>query len=215
MRCRERGVSRVAVAGLALVVVASAPPLCAQTCTVPGSHATIQEAIDDPACATITLSAQVYPESIVIRRSLTLAGPGSGGAVVRGLVLMTGPTTQVTLQDLRVENGCVPDAIRSSGGAKLTGNNLQVERMDGLPCPLTADTIFVNGFESGNTTAWSNTTPQPRELKVQGAGPEGPAYGSNTVDHASDDRRRALQGAHPRSSQKAPPFMPPGHLKTE
>ncbi len=125
----------------------------------PASHATIQEAADDPACATVTLAAQTYPESIVIRRSLTLAGPGTGGAVVQGLVLIAGATTEVTLNDLRVENGCVPDALRTSGGARLTGNNLQVERSDGLPCPLTADTIFTDGFESGNTTAWSSTTP--------------------------------------------------------
>jgi len=159
MRPHQHTALRIAVAVLTLVVVATAPPLCAQTCPVPGSHATIQEAIDDPACATITLSAQTYTESIVIRRSLTLAGPGSGGAVVQGLLLIAGATTMVTLNDLRVENGCVPDALRTSGGAKLTGNNLQVERSEGLPCPATADTIFTDGFESGNTTAWSSTTP--------------------------------------------------------
>ncbi len=159
MSSLELTVSRVAVTAVALILVGICPPLAAQTCTVPGSHATIQEASDDPACATITLSAQTYPESIVIRRSLTLAGPGSGGAVVQGLVLMTGSGTQVTLQDFNVENGCVPDALRTSGGAKLTGDNLEVERSSTLPWPLTADAVFVNGFESGNTSAWSNTSP--------------------------------------------------------
>jgi hypothetical protein len=128
----------------------------AQTCTVPGTHATIQEAADDPACVTISLAAQTYPESIVLRRSLTLAGPGTGGAVVQGMVLVAGVTTEATLNDLRVENGCVPDAVRASGGARLVGENLQVERSEGLPCPLTADTIFSDGFESGNTSAWSS-----------------------------------------------------------
>ena len=126
---------------------------------VPGTHTTIQEAVDDPTCATITLAAQTYPESIVLRRSLTLAGPATGAAVVQGLVLIADASTQATLNDLKVENGCVPDALRTSGGAKLTGNNLQVERSEGLPCPLTADTIFANGFESGNTTPWSSTSP--------------------------------------------------------
>ena len=151
--------SRAVIAVAAIVLVAMTSPAFAQTCTVPGSHATIQEAIDDPACATVNLAAQTYPESIVIRRSLTLAGPGAGGAVVQGLVLMTGSGTQVTLNDLKVENGCAPDALRASGGAKLTGDNLQVERSTALPCPATADTIFTDGFESGNTTAWSSTTP--------------------------------------------------------
>jgi len=151
--------SRAVIAVAAIVLVAMTSPAFAQTCTVPGSHATIQDAIDDPTCATVNLAAQTYPESIVIRRSLTLTGPGTGGAIVQGLVLVTGSGTQVTLQDLRVENGCIPDALRTSDGAQLLGENLQVERSETLPCPLTAETIFVNGFESGNTDAWSSTSP--------------------------------------------------------
>ena len=113
--------SRAVIAVAAIVLVAMTSPAFAQTCTVPGSHATIQEAADDPTCVTVNLTAQTYPESIVIRRSLTLAGPTSGGAVVQGLVLMTGSGTQVTLNDLNVENGCAPDAIRTSGGANRPG----------------------------------------------------------------------------------------------
>ncbi len=159
MSLDDHVVSRVAVALLVPIVAALAPPLAAQTCTVPGSHTTIQEAADDPACATITLSATIYPESIVIRRSLTLAGPAAGGAVVQGLVLMTGSGTLVTLQDLRVENGCVPDALRAVGGAMVAGEILEVERSAALPCPATADTIFADGFESGDPSAWSSTSP--------------------------------------------------------
>lgn len=155
----KRSSSRAAAAVVAIVITAMVSPAFAQTCTVPGSHATIQDAADDPSCATVNLAAQTYPESIVIRRSLTLAGPGSGGAVVHGLVLMTGSGTQVTLNDLNVENGCVPDALRTSGKAKLTGNNLDVVRSASLPCPLTADAIFTDGFETGNATAWSTATP--------------------------------------------------------
>ena len=151
--------SRLAGAALALGAATVPSPLHAQTCTVPGTHATIQEAADDSACVTVTLSAQTYPESIVLRRTVTLAGPAAGGAVVQGLVLVGGATTQVTLNDLRVENGCRPDALRTASGARVTGTNLQVERSESLPCPLTADAIFTDGFESGNTSAWSSTTP--------------------------------------------------------
>jgi hypothetical protein len=146
-------------AAAALCAVSAASSLEAQTCTVPGSHTTIQQAADDPACVTISLSSQTYPESIVFRRSVTVAGPVTGGAVVQGLVIVTGSGTIVALQHLGVENGCVPDALRTSGGARLTGANLEVERSSTLPCPATADTIFTDGFESGNTTAWSATTP--------------------------------------------------------
>ncbi len=151
--------SRLATAALATIAVTTATPLHAQTCTVPGSHATIQEAADDPTCATVSLAAQVYPESVVLRRTLTVAGPVTGGAVIQGLVLIAGSATIATLQDLRVENGCVPDALRATGGARLAGDNLDVERATGLPCPLTADTIFTDGFESGDTSVWSSATP--------------------------------------------------------
>ena len=81
------------------------------------------------------------------------------GAVIQGLVLIAGSATIATLQDLRVENGCVPDALRATGGARLAGDNLDVERATGLPCPLTADTIFTDGFESGDASVWSSATP--------------------------------------------------------
>ena len=48
---------RGAAAALAVVAIVGVPPLRAQTCTVPGSHATIQEAADDPACAEVDLAA--------------------------------------------------------------------------------------------------------------------------------------------------------------
>jgi hypothetical protein len=151
--------SRLVIPSLVLILEALAPPLHAQNCTVPGSYVTIQEAIDDPACVTITLSAQTYGESIVIPRSLPLAGPRAGGAIVQGLVLVVGSGTEVGLQDLRVENGCVPDALRTASGARMTGENLEVVRSAALPCPATADSIFADGFESGDTTNWSGSIP--------------------------------------------------------
>ncbi len=154
MSFSEFSCSRLLIPSLVLILAALTSPLHAQNCTVPGTHSTIQEAIDDPACITITLSAQTYAESIRIPRSLTLAGPASGGAVVQGLVLITGSGTEVELQTLRVENGCLPNALRTTSGATMNGTNLEVERSAALPCPATADSIFADGFETGNTSAW-------------------------------------------------------------
>ena len=140
-----------AVVLLAVFACASLPA-GAQTCTVPGSHATIQEAIDDPACATINLSAQSYPESINIPRSLTLVGPGGGGAVVEGLVRVVGVGTVVNLSDLAVQNGCPSNALLVFGGAQTNGTNLAVERSAALPCPPLP--VFSDGFESGDTSGW-------------------------------------------------------------
>jgi len=150
----EFSCSRLLFPSFALALAVLAPPLHAQDCTVPGSHTTIQEAIDDPACMAITLSAQTYAESIRIPRSVDLVGPVTGGAVVQGLVLMVGTGTEVGLQNLRVENGCLPNALRTTSGATMIGTNLEVVRLVALPCPQTADTIFADGFESGNTSAW-------------------------------------------------------------
>ncbi len=60
---------RALAAFLALLLPALASPALAGVCTVPGSHATIQEAIDDPLCTTINLAVQTYAESISIPRS--------------------------------------------------------------------------------------------------------------------------------------------------
>ncbi len=150
----EFSCSRWVIPSLVLMLAALAPTLHAQDCAVPGSHTTIQEAIDDEACITITLSAQTYAESIRIPRSLTLAGPATGSAVVQGLVLMVGSGTEVGLQDLRVKNGCLPNALKTTSGATMNGTNLEVERSAALPCPEIPDAIFADSFETGDTSAW-------------------------------------------------------------
>lgn len=145
----------------ALLLPLLAAPAAAQICTVPGSHATIQEAIFDPTCVTITLkAAHTYTESIHISRSLTIDCTGAAGAVIQGLVRVQGAGAQVTLQDLAVENGCIPSALAAISGAEVTGTNLAVVHSAALPCPpVTTDTIFADGFESGDTTSWSSTAP--------------------------------------------------------
>jgi len=142
---------------LALLLPALASPALAGVCTVPGSHATIQEAIDDPACTSIDLSAQTYAESINIPRTLTLAGPGGGGAIVEGLVRVAGGGTQATLVDLEVANGCAYAATRAVAGGEIVGDNLQTTSSSAMPCPVSS--VFEDGFESGDTSAWSNTVP--------------------------------------------------------
>ena len=126
---------------------------------MPGSHATIQEAIDDPACTTISLAAQTYPESISILRSLTLSGPPAGGAIVEGLVWVVGSGSVVDLADLLVQNGC-PESLLVQGGAQVNGANLQVIHSAALPCP-PPPLIFTDGFESGDTSGWSGQVPPP------------------------------------------------------
>ncbi|MCP4663725.1 MAG: hypothetical protein GY856_50720 [bacterium] len=125
-------------------------------CSVPGTHAKIQAAIDDAACTTITLQTQTYAESVTVARSLTLAGPSGSPATVQGLVLVVGAGTDVQLSDLRVENGCTGGALQVHSGAQVDGSRVEAVRSAALPCPPLASQLFADGFESGDTSAWSS-----------------------------------------------------------
>jgi hypothetical protein len=133
-RFQPNGRQREAIAALALLGVTTVPlPVRAGTCMVPGSHATIQAAINDPSCTTIDLANQTYSESVLVSRSLTIASPSGGSATIEGLVAVEGSGTVVALDDLGVQNGCSPEALRVQGGAEVNGTNLQVTRAAALP----------------------------------------------------------------------------------
>ncbi len=136
------------------VLAAAAPAAQAQpNCTVPGTHATIQAAVDDIACTSITLANQTYNESVNIPRTLDLIGPGAGTAVIRGLLRAAGAGTLVdVLQSVRVENNCQYAGVRSTVGAQMTGQAFEAVRSTGFPCP--ENPVFADGFETGNTNNW-------------------------------------------------------------
>lgn len=75
----------VACATLALAVVLAVMTLggsptkaALATCTVPGTHATIQGAVNDLGCSTINVASGSYTENVIIFRSLTLNGAQAG-----------------------------------------------------------------------------------------------------------------------------------------
>jgi len=147
----------VAIVGL-LSILLFATRSAAATCTVSGSHQTIQEAVADASCTTINLSSTTYSESVGITRSLTLVGQGAGATTIEGLVQIQGSGTDVHLQGLKIQNGCEPEALESTASAKVQGSDLVVVRSAGLPCPpLIGGAIFSDGFESGDTSAWTST----------------------------------------------------------
>ncbi len=70
--------------------VAAAPPRApSATCTVDddgaADYTTIQDAVDDATCSTITVAAGSYEENVVIARSLTLTGAGPAETWVGGV----------------------------------------------------------------------------------------------------------------------------------
>lgn len=136
-----------------------ATPAHAGTCSVPGTHPTIQEAIDDPSCSTIDLQAVIYDESIQISRSVSIDGPSGGGAVIEGLTSLSGDSTVVSFSNLTVQNGCLPDGVRVEDGAELSGTNFAAFSDQALPCPAGSTAVFEDGFEIGDTSVWSVTVP--------------------------------------------------------
>ncbi len=130
-------------------------PGWAGTCTVPGSHASLSEAVVDPVCAVIQAGAQAFDESISIRRDLTLAGPMGGGAELRGrLQLASGASVQIS--DFEVTNDCeVVVDVRQA--AELDAVGLLATRDPAPGCPPIP--IFSDGFETGDTGEWSTTSP--------------------------------------------------------
>lgn len=152
-----RTVSTVAAMVLFLVPVTG----LAAVCNVPsGSHPTIQAAVDDASCTEVMIAAGSFAESVAIERSLVVLGNSSTTTTIEGRFLVTGSTTEVAISDLRIDTaapsaaGCFSLALDVSDGAEVTGNNIVVVNADGDACPL-----FSDGFESGDTSAWSSTAP--------------------------------------------------------
>ena len=149
----QRYMIRSAALGLGLTLLLT--PLDAATCSVPGSHATVNDAVSDLVCDTVTLAAQTHTESVVVTRPIALEGAPGGGSVLQGLLDVLGQGTIVTVRDLEIRNGCAT-ATRSTAGAELVATGLSVARDERLPCP--APPLLSDGFESGSTSAWSSTS---------------------------------------------------------
>lgn len=143
-------------------IMASASLARAQdACSVPGSHPTIQAAVDDPACATISLAEQSYPESVQIHRTVEIDAP-PGKAELQGRVEVTGSATLAALASMKIISGCQPSSLRVWPGAKVANDQatpLVVNQELGGPCPAVESMIFSDDFESGSTDSWSRTVP--------------------------------------------------------
>jgi len=152
--------SLVQFAGVILVAVFALPGSAA-VCPVPSaSHPTIQEAVDDLACTEVTIAAGTFVEEVTIGRDLAVSGASTTTSTIEGRVVAEGAAIQVDVHDLTIDAsaasaaGCFADALLSRGGAQLSANGVVAINGDGDACLL-----FRDGFETGNTTAWSSTVP--------------------------------------------------------
>ncbi|REJ75165.1 MAG: hypothetical protein DWQ36_06355 [Acidobacteria bacterium] len=143
--------------GFAVVVLSAPGRLLSLDCPVPsGDHATVQEAVDDPTCTNITLSAQSYPESVMVARPVSLVGVGSSSSTLDGRLWIaeSGIGTDVAVDGIGIRNGCPGPGLLVETGTVLQPIDVTVEQV-ALPCPQFSFEIFSDGFESGNTSAWS------------------------------------------------------------
>jgi hypothetical protein len=88
----------------------AAEPNLRDECTVPGSYATIQAAVDDLACSVILVGPGTFTENITINsRVLTIQGQGPLSTIIDGndqaLVFNITSGSSVTLTGLAVRNG--------------------------------------------------------------------------------------------------------------
>lgn len=143
-----------AILGLSLSGMAA--PAVVGVCTVPGSHPTIQAAVDDLGCTDIDLAAQTFPESVLIRRTVTISGAGPS-TVVGGSLRAHGQGVVVIVSDLKVETSCVRGSLQSWTGGEIVATNVEAASSVSFDCP--ENPIFSDGFESGDTSTWSRTVP--------------------------------------------------------
>lgn len=162
-RVRRRWPALAAACAIGLLLV-PARAAWGAVCPVPSvGHPTIGAAVRDPVCTTVQLAAGTFAESVEVARDLAIAGVGSAVSAVAGHLLVSGATSDVTLSGLRVDTtgtgvaGCWPRALETVGGAEVAaGPDVDVRHtaVGDPPCRL-----FVDGFESSGTLAWSAAVP--------------------------------------------------------
>ena len=118
----------------------------AAACNVPGSHTTIQAAVDDAGCDTVTIGIDAFSESVMIARSLDLSGAGVGMTIVNGSFTVLGASTLVSLDSLTINSGCERPALSVTGGAKVDSIDVVASPAAIGNCPINA-IIFSDSFE--------------------------------------------------------------------
>lgn len=135
---------------LLLGLMAFTTPSLAVECTVPGSHDTVQSAIDDPNCNPITLADATFPESLLIYRLIILEGVEGGSTTIEGRITITETASQVDLGSLTVRSGCPDQTMEVEAGAVVFSRRVVVGWSSVLPCPpVILDEFFYDGFEPG------------------------------------------------------------------
>lgn len=131
---------------LALCLVLTSSAAVAVSCTVPGSHASIQSAVNDVTCDPIQLAARGYFESPLVMRSLSLIGAATGATTIWGQLSAQGAGVVVFVDQLTVFSGCSGSAMISLGGASLRSGDVRAVKSATAGCNV-VESVFSDGFE--------------------------------------------------------------------
>ena len=128
----------------------------AAICNVPTAYSTVQAAVNDLFCTEVVLAAQAFSESVTVARSLILRGAGSAATTIVGSVRVEGAGTAVDLRELAIDATAMGaiDALAIDLEAAVAARDVVTRNGDGSVAPL-----FADGFESGDTSAWSAAAP--------------------------------------------------------
>ena len=149
------------LAVLLLAGASSIRPLHALSpCLVPGTYASLQQAVDDPSCTAIQLGAQTFNESVLVQRTVAITGDASGSSKIAGSFAAAGSGAVVTLSALEVANGC-PQTLTAQNGAQIVTGTVVSTHSSALGCSVgpAGGRVFRDGFESGGTGSWSFSRP--------------------------------------------------------
>jgi parallel beta-helix repeat protein len=129
------GVLATLVAGGSASAATSAPE-----CKVPKKYATIQQALDDPACLIIRVAEGHYSEQLTVRRSLTLIGSGERYTTLHAPASMSDPKAIIRVTGRKVKFKMKHIALEGPGtGAALVGVRLEKDTMGTLTNVIISD----------------------------------------------------------------------------
>ena len=94
-------------------------------CSVPGTYSTIQDAVNDPGCATINVAAGIYNESVTIARPVTISGPNAGVSALATRSPEATVTSLATTFNVNPSAGVIIDGFTINGdfGIYAAGSN--------------------------------------------------------------------------------------------
>jgi parallel beta-helix repeat protein len=110
--------------GVSVVLLGGSPALAASSgqCEVPKKYATLQLALDDPACLIVHAAQGDYTEQLTVRRSVTLAGSGERHTTLHAPASMTDPKAIIRVTGRKVKVKIKHFTIQGPGsGAALIG----------------------------------------------------------------------------------------------